>query len=140
MLRRTKAQVEDQLRLPPCTREDKLVAMNGLQRSIYDQLAAEYRRALGDIESKRSDPYYRDMVASNRYYTGGATSLLTALRQACCHHDIVIHKGLDKILAKAKASLREMLGSQVMEVCELTTHSLITKCLSQQVCMSVHDG
>ncbi len=118
MLRRTKAQVDDQLRLPLCHREDKYVTMTGPQRNVYDHLATEFRRTMAILARHYR---YNAQNQGHRYfpraYTSKATALLTALRQTCCHPTIASHQVAERAVANARLSAREAQGRLVMQVC-----------------------
>lgn len=46
MLRRTKAEVEAQLQLPPCSRADLPVALSGVERTFYNAALDKFREAV----------------------------------------------------------------------------------------------
>lgn len=100
-LRRTRAEVEDQLDLPPCVREDVHVDMSLSERRLYIPLTVEFNQALQVIKAKMQGDSHTDTSEVQRQ--------LEALRQCCCHPGMVGE-------VTEWRGVRETLGRIVLEV------------------------
>ena len=94
MLRRTKGDVQDQMtELPPCVQEDCIVTLSSIERVAYEQIRRKYRDQITAM--KRNLQIHQNNIARGieareiKRHNTNAVAWLTALRQTCCHPQIV---------------------------------------------------
>eukprot|EP00887_Chlorella_sp_A99_P005493 scaffold1.g5493.t1 len=112
MLRRAKADVASELDLQPCSREDKWVTLSSVERLVYERAKRAFVNTAFQLQqhagaASRAAGDARAAGAAARA-TGRAMSALTALRQSCCHPQIV-RRTDETYSTKERLSMRQIM-------------------------------
>jgi len=113
MLRRSKSTVQDELELPPCLREDLWVDLSPVEKLVYEQCRREFVDAVFNymrtVGNNNSNNRKKNNVSGKA--TGNALSTLTALRQSCCHPQIVGRRV--QAIGKERLSMKQIMAKLV---------------------------
>ncbi|KAL4426809.1 hypothetical protein ABPG77_006595 [Micractinium sp. CCAP 211/92] len=112
MLRRSKADVANELELPPCTREDRWLELSSVETLCYNESKRKFCDAAYAL-AQHQGAAQRGQRAKHTKGVGRALAAFTALRQSCCHPQIV--RRTDELLGKDRKSMREIMFALVVK-------------------------
>ena len=103
-----------ELDLPPCTREDRWVTLSSVERLVYERSKRAFVDAAFQLAQHGAAAGRGRLGTAAGRLAGRAMSALTALRQSCCHPQIV--RRTDDTMGKERLSMREIMNKLVMQV------------------------